>query len=271
MQTLLLLLLLLPAAPAAFPHSRPLSAQTDDLAAFDHELDKARPGAWQLDSSPSYARLRDQFPEIFLAAPGRSVNGSHLAKGTFALTFDDGPGANTQRVLKLLREFDVKATFFWLAKNVIHLPAVVHATREQGHSLQNHSYSHRNLSRASGPVVGREIVLANQVLTQRYAARPKYFRSPYGAGTGNPQVVNALGREELTQVLWNIDSLDWKDPNPARVAKRVWRQMELAGSGIILFHDIHGHTPEAVRIVLTQARSHRGIRFVTVDQALAAR
>ncbi len=234
------------------------------ISEFDRELAQARPGQWDLNKSPAYQRLRGDDPDPRRFA---GINGSKFPPGHWALTFDDGPCGNSEKILAVLEDFKVKGTFFWLAQNVLQFPKVVKQAEALGHSIQNHSYSHRNLAWAPDFILGREISLSNQVMKERYQVPPRMFRCPYGAGVNNPRVRNLLAKENLVHVLWNVDSLDWLDHDPKRVAARVAQQMSKLGQGIILFHDIRPTTVEALqRLLMGVQRSSVQIRFATVPE-----
>jgi peptidoglycan/xylan/chitin deacetylase (PgdA/CDA1 family)/uncharacterized caspase-like protein len=218
------------------------------------------------------------------AGPGREdgleTSGLGVPPKSFVLTFDDGPHPRlTDRILEILGRFGVRAVFFELGENLSTLKTddTLQPTRASaasrrllaaGHLLANHSYTHALLPRLSAPDLAREIELTNRALAEVSPASSGLFRPPYGAR--NARVLAALREHGMKSVLWNVDSRDWADPVPRSIADRVVREAEEQGRGIILFHDIHARTVEALPLVIETLQS-RGYRFVGWDGAPLAR
>src|SRR5690625_7555403 len=98
-----------------------------------------------------------------------------------ALTFDDGPhGVVTQRVLKTLREYNAKATFFMLGQNAANFPDIVKQVANEGHEIANHSISHANLNAVGGDRIRQEMVDSLNQIENAGGVKPKLFRPPYG-------------------------------------------------------------------------------------------
>lgn len=282
-----LLILALTFSASAFSHEfESLDAQVlaAAVADFDRELDTVRADRWDLHSSPAYQRLtalrrgvrnplsRADLLEPFKITPSPGtdgqITGSELPKNTWAITYDDGPHpTRTQAILSVLKVFSVPATFFWLAENVVKNGAVTTAVEAAGHSLQNHSYTHEDLTKVTDLALGYQVSVANQIMKDHYKEDPRFFRCPYGSGTSNRKVRTAIARENLVSVVWNVDSLDWADKNPKNVAERVRKQMLKAGRGIVLFHDIHPHTAMASQTLFSALlKSSMRYRFLTIPQ-----
>ncbi len=254
------------------------------VAQFDRELDQARAGEWDLARSPAYANLmairagirnpmsRADQPDVTAIAPGAGssgqINGAELPRHTWALTYDDGPHpTRTDAILDVLDRHDVPATFFWLAENVVRHNRVLLRTEAEGHSVQNHSYTHVDLVKATDLVLGFEVSVSTDVMKDHYQIDPRFFRCPYGSGAGNARVRKKIAQEKLVSVMWNVDSLDWADKNVDSVVERVRKQMVKTGRGIVLFHDIQSHTASVTeRLFQALAKSSLPIRFVTVPE-----
>ncbi|WP_328808770.1 polysaccharide deacetylase family protein [Nonomuraea montanisoli] len=178
-----------------------------------------------------------------------------------ALTFDDGPGEYTGRLLDMLRERHVRATFFVLGEMV----AADHAgfTRrmvEDGHELGNHTWSHPPLTAMSDERLRSELADTEAIVQRTTGVRMRLMRPPYGAT--DARVADQARLEGLAQILWSVDTLDWRDRDPAIVARRAGAA---APGSIVLMHDIHPTSVEAVpRVLDTLAR--KGYRFVTVSE-----
>ena len=210
------------------------------------------------------------------------TSGLGLPPKSFVLTFDDGPHPRlTDRILEILGRYGAPAVFFELGENISTLKAddTLQPTRASaasrrllaaGHLLANHSFTHALLPKLSAPDLAREIELTNRALAEVSPASSGLFRPPYGAR--NARVLAALREHGMKSVLWNVDSRDWADPVPRSVADRVVREAEEQGRGIILFHDIHARTVEALPLVLEtlQARGYRFVGWNGAPQAGAA-
>lgn len=186
--------------------------------------------------------------------------GRELPPKTLALTFDDGPhNAYTNEVVAILKQYGVPAVFFQVGSNLGRLDAdgkprlgpgakVSQALMEQGYVVGNHSLTHAQLSKQTGDALKNEILSTDTLLKAVDPRRSFLFRFPYGAR--NSEGLGMLQAAHLRSVMWNIDSLDWADPVPSSIASRVLAEVQRAGKGIVLFHDIHERTVKALPMVL---------------------
>ncbi|WP_067455584.1 polysaccharide deacetylase family protein [Actinomadura macra] len=176
-----------------------------------------------------------------------------------ALTFDDGPGPYTDRLLNTLRVARARATFFMLGQNVHGFPGVVRKMALDGHELANHSWSHPNLTALSPAEVRSQVQRTQHAIAAASGGvRPTLLRPPYGST--NAKVGRAAG---LPMILWSVDTLDWRYRSVSRDT-RVGITAPRRG-GIVLFHDIHKPTVDSVPKVLDGLRK-RGFTFVTVSE-----
>ncbi|WP_200309299.1 polysaccharide deacetylase family protein [Streptomyces adelaidensis] len=175
-----------------------------------------------------------------------------------ALTFDDGPVADTQRLLRVLKERDVRATFYVVGQNVQKNPSTVRTAALAGHQIGNHSWDHANLTKLSTAKIKSQLSRTDAAVKKATGKNPTTFRAPYGAH--NLAVRNAAGRP---LVHWSVDTLDWKYRDAARIVKTV--NAETRPGDIVLLHDIHKTTVDAVPGII-KALKARGFHFVTVDQ-----
>lgn len=219
--------------------------------------------------------LQSKFTPRIYPSPGEAGNmmGKDFSQNTFALTFDDGPSEKyTLPILEVLQAHRKKATFFWLAENVLAQPGIVKMVGEAQMPRENHSYSHAQLPRLSPEDLRREIIGSQAELTRAYGESPNFFRCPYGSGLNVARVRQMIADQDMIHVFWTIDSLDWQDKDPASIFARVKKQMTLEKRGIILFHDIHPQSVEATKLVLNYSdsleNSHGRLRWVTIPQAV---
>ncbi|MFG1704692.1 polysaccharide deacetylase family protein [Nonomuraea sp. M3C6] len=179
-----------------------------------------------------------------------------------ALTFDDGPGRYTAKLLDILRRRDVRATFFVVGQMVAADKGgrTVRRIADDGHELGNHSWSHPSLTGLSQQELKRQLKYTENIVQRLTGVRMRVMRPPYGAT--DDDVAAETRREGLAQILWNVDTLDWRDRVASIVAKRAGQAKP---GSIILLHDIHGSTVDAVPAML-DALAKKGYTFVTVSE-----
>lgn len=178
-----------------------------------------------------------------------------------SLTFDDGPVADTRRLLRILKEQDVRVTFYAVGTNVQRYPSTLRTASAAGHQIGNHSWDHADLTRLSAAKVKSQLSRTDEAIRKAIGKKPTTFRAPYGAH--NATVRSAAGRP---LVHWSVDTLDWKYRDPARIVKTVNTQTK--PGDIVLLHDIHKTTVDAVPGIIKALRA-RGFHFVTVDRLFA--
>ncbi|WP_236700404.1 polysaccharide deacetylase family protein [Allosalinactinospora lopnorensis] len=181
-----------------------------------------------------------------------------------ALTFDDGPGKRTSELLDALDEYEAKATFFVTGEEPLReYPEVVQREYAEGHELANHTMVHPDLTTVSRAEVKNELTTLNALVRRDTGYTMNLMRPPYGASDDTvSEVSEEMG---LAQIMWSIDTYDWRDRDPDKVAKRVMKDAE-PGS-IVLMHDIHGSTIDAVPTILEKL-DEKGYTMVTVSQLL---
>jgi len=157
------------------------------------------------------------------------------AAGCVALTFDDGPDpVDTPRLLDILREKDVKATFFVIGKRAEQHPEVVRRAWEEGHLIANHTWSHPNLFCFLTPWrLREEIDRGTESVYRSCGLRTRYFRSP--VGLRHPLLGPYLKQVELEFISWRIRSFDTVIGSSSVLARRILNKV--AEGDIILLHD----------------------------------
>lgn len=179
-----------------------------------------------------------------------------------ALTFDDGPNLEvTPRILKTLKAHDVHATFFMLGSQAEKYPSLAKEVAEAGHEIGNHTDHHQDLTKIGRNQMVQEFQSSSQKIEDATGQIPSILRPPYGAI--NHEVVEVAGDYGSSLVLWSVDSLDWKNKNAAAINRVV--QRESAPGSIILLHDVHPTTADALPTLLTMLEKE-GYHFVTVSQ-----
>lgn len=185
--------------------------------------------------------------------------------GLVALTFDDGPAkAVTPRLVGILRERKVPATFFMVGSRVRTAPAQARLVARNGFQIANHTWSHPQLTRLDNRGIARELRSTAKALKKAGVKPGPLMRPPYGAI--DPRVRRVIRREGLVPVLWTVDSNDWRGGSSRQIADRVLGQLRRGGN-IVLQHDGVTNSPASVGAVpriVRQARK-RGFCFTDLD------
>ena len=198
------------------------------------------------------------------AAAPKKVNCARVK--CLALTFDDGPGPVTARLLDTLKKHKVKATFFLVGERVEKRPQVVRRMAREGHEIGNHTYDHESLPALSDAQITEELSRTQEVLRRVIGKRPRMMRPPYGHT--DARVVAAAKKLGLAQVLWTGTTLDWSLRDVDKIGDKV---LSLARpNGVILMHDVVPHTVKAMPRVLRELK-RRGYRLVTVSELAGSR
>ncbi|WP_233511117.1 polysaccharide deacetylase family protein [Actinomadura craniellae] len=194
-----------------------------------------------------------------VAPPRRNIDCTVVK--CIALTFDDGPMPGTAKLLNTLAAHKARATFFVVGVNVAAYPDLVRRAVAEGHEIGNHSWSHADLGRSSKGKVRSEIGRTQDAVRRAIGRPPDLFRPPYGSTDGQ---VAAIARQNgLPQIIWSVDTFDWRDRNSRVVERRAVR--EAHRGAIILMHDIHRTSVSAVPHIL-EALARKGYVFVTVSE-----
>lgn len=190
---------------------------------------------------------------------GPQVDGKYVA-----ITFDDGPHPKvTGQVLETLRTFNAKATFFMLGNQVDFYPNLVQQVAQEGHEVGTHSQTHADLTVIGQDQLQNEFAFTNERIKDIIGYYPTQFRPPYGAY--NSSVINQAVNYGQKIIMWSVDSLDWQSQDPVAINQMVTSQT-VPGS-IILLHDIHDATAQALPTILTNLQN-QDYTFVTVSQLL---
>jgi peptidoglycan/xylan/chitin deacetylase (PgdA/CDA1 family) len=160
------------------------------------------------------------------------------AAGRVALTFDDGPDPEvTPRVLEILRQRQVPATFFCIGQRAAAHPEIVKSIADGGHLIGNHSWSHSHAFWFSGPRrLARELDRTQELLASLGGLAPRYFRAP--AGIRSPLLDPFLHSRGLSLVSWTRRGFDTVVKSPSRVVARLVNR--LGPGDVLLLHDGSG-------------------------------
>ena len=212
----------------------------------------------------SRSLLEEQAALDFFAARGQPFYCGGSSGRYVALTFDDGPGRYTDRVLRILERAHVKATFFLVGRNVGPRTAQAEAESRSSAVVGIHTWSHPDLDDAR-PGSGRGPDRATRgAIFEVTGTRPSLFRPPYGDHNALVDgVVRGLG---LVEVLWSIDSGDSQGKDWRGIGSEVLKNVQ-PGS-IILMHDNRGQTVRALKYLILPGLKKRGFIPVTIPELL---
>ena len=196
------------------------------------------------------------------------VYNSNVKQGKkIALTFDDGPHPkNTGKILEILDEFDIKATFFVIGVNIKNYPEAMKKIVERGHEIGNHTYSHRILKNRAAEEIFSEINETEREISKYTSSHVRLMRPP--CGLYDDALVRFALENQYKIVLWNIDTKDWEHVTSSSIENNVLNRIK--GGDIILFHDYisgENNTPKAL-LTLIPKLIKEGYTFVTVSELL---
>jgi 2,3-diketo-5-methylthio-1-phosphopentane phosphatase len=187
-----------------------------------------------------------------------------------ALTFDDGPSEDTERILAVLRAYDLKATFFMLGRQVELFPETARRVVAEGHEIGNHSYSHPIYLFRGASATRLQLKRAQEIISTITGRQPRLARPPCGVRT--PAYFAAAQALGLRTVQWDVAGFDWKERTGAEIADAVLRDAS-AGS-IILLHDAdsalkrdRSATVAALPMIIEGLKT-RGLNVVPLTQLL---
>lgn len=187
-----------------------------------------------------------------------------------ALSFDDGPHPKyTVEILDILKEYNVKATFFVLGIHANSYPDIIRRQVSEGHEVGNHSYSHVNMKKATRKVIKEEFEQTQDIIYSICNIKPKLFRPPYG--NYNDEIIKIISSDDSALVLWTFyqDSKDWSNPGVDKIVNTTLSNIQ--NGDIILFHDYvykpESNTIEALKIILPKLIDE-GYDFVTISELI---
>lgn len=185
-----------------------------------------------------------------------------------ALTFDDGPWPHsTKGVVDALKANDVQATFFEIGQQIKGRPDRTKLVFNSGNPVEVHTWHHDTLTKRSAKVNKADFRRCIAIIKKVTGVAPRWLRPPGGAT--NKAVKKTVKSAGLRQIIWTVDTLDWKNRNTSIIVKRTMKGVR--PGGVVLMHDGGGPrqaTVRAVPIVIRKLRA-KGYDFVTLDELVA--
>lgn len=190
----------------------------------------------------------------------------HTEDKVASLTFDCAWGADDmEMILNILREHDVKASFFvvgdWARKN----PEIIKKIVEEGHDLGNHSNKHPHVTQLSKEKIKEDIRLAHQEIKRITGKDMDLYRPPYGEY--NNDVIEAANECNYYTIQWDVDSLDWKEYGKSQLIHRVLTHKHLSPGSIILLHNGTKYTKDALDELIVGLKA-KGFKLQPVSQMI---
>lgn len=192
-------------------------------------------------------RLADEVKAVGALSPDSIVKPAPAPKvrsKAVALTFDDGPSTeNTPKILATLKKYNAHATFFVVGTRVSSGAEILKQELAQGCEIANHTWDHADLSKLPMKKVNKECDRVADQVKKITGGNVDLLRPPYGA-------ISDKMRDKLKHpmIYWSIDTLDWKTMNAKKTFRAV--KKEVSDGDIILMHDIHAPTAEAVEKIV---------------------
>jgi peptidoglycan/xylan/chitin deacetylase (PgdA/CDA1 family) len=191
--------------------------------------------------------------------------GGDEASGVVAFTFDDGPEPRTTpRVIEALERYDVPASFFIVARRIVgklgvQSKALMLREDHEGFLVGCHSWSHKNLKHSNAADADREVDAAQRAIAKALGRPIGMFRPPYGE-LGGAALVDVQKRG-LTDVLWSIDTLDWRSHDIQKLRKKVFKMILAGNGGVVLMHDTKEITARVIPMVLDDLEAENCARL----------
>lgn len=212
-------------------------------------------------------------PDSMTVSSSSAVNGRELPiycvqtdQKKVALTFDAAWGnEDTQKILEILKQHNVHATFFMTGGWVKSYPEDVKAILAGGHDLGNHSENHKNMSQLTTAQQEQEILSVHDRVKELTGYEMNLFRPPYGDYDNS--VVLTAKKCGYYPVQWDVDSLDWKDYGVNAILDRVLQSESLGNGSIILCHNGAKYTAEALDGLIAGLQE-KGYRIVPVSELI---
>jgi polysaccharide deacetylase family sporulation protein PdaB len=188
------------------------------------------------------------------------------SKPQIALTFDAAWGnEDTGTILEILREQNVKVTFFMTGGWVEAYPDDVKLILSEGHDLGNHSQNHKNMSQISDSEKETELMSVHDKVKELTGYEMFLFRPPYG--DYDDAVVKTAAKCGYYTIQWDVDSLDWKDYGVDSIIKTVTQHKHLGNGSIILCHNGAKYTADALSTMITTLKA-QGYEFVPLSELI---
>lgn len=185
-------------------------------------------------------------------------SGRYDGRKFIAITFDDGPNYNTNKILNILEKYDAKATFFVLGSRIHGNEYILKRMVSNGNEIGNHTYSHLLLTKYKENKIREEIETTSDLIFDVTKKKPRLLRPSYGSFN---KTIKKLAGSPI--IIWDIDTLDWKYHNSNKIKDKILKYV--SDGDIILMHDTYVATLNAVEMVIPELKK-QGYKIVSVSE-----
>ena len=195
----------------------------------------------------------------------RIVCSANTDRKEIAISFDDGPAtSHTPAILQILKQENIKATFFCIGKHISGNENILKQIKEEGHIIGNHSYSHHFwFDMFSSEKMLADMKMMDTETEKVTGVKPALFRPPYGVT--NPNLKKAIINGNYTPVGWSVRSMDTVIKDEKKLLSKI--NNGIKPGAIFLFHDT-GKTTLQVLPAFIQEVKNRGYQFIPLDKLL---
>lgn len=192
------------------------------------------------------------------------IYSTECSEKKIAITFDVAwENSNTDELINILKDYDAKATFFITGDWCDRYPEDVRKFYDAGHEIENHSDQHPHVLGANVNDLIADTRECSRKIKMITGEEPTLYRAPYGEF--DDSLITTLDGMGMKVIQWDVDSVDWKDPSPADIKKKILKGVK-PGS-ILLFHNDLANTTEALPEILRNLKS-QGYKFVAVNELI---
>ena len=179
-------------------------------------------------------------------------------KPMIALTFDDGPYSPvTARIVKTLKKYDSRATFFTVGNRIPSYKSSVKKAYNQGNQIASHTYGHVYLTKLNKKQIKKELDKSNKAIKKAIGCGFDTLRPP--GGLVNDMVKKVI---DVPLIYWNVDTQDWMSRNSQKILAKCQSLMD---GDIVLMHDLYPTTADAVNKLVPKLIK-KGFQLVTIDE-----
>ena len=205
------------------------------------------------------------------------IQKSGLIDKNVVLTFDDGPDPEyTPRILDILKENNVKATFFVIGDKVAKHPDIIKRMYTEGHEIENHTFNHISVRNMDNVSFEREIRATQLIIEQTIGKKPNFFRTPYNNLDGeytafDKEKLQVVNKQNLQISEADIDTRDWEVNNKEQIVEILVNKIKDGKSGQIMMHDSGGNrnsTVEAIGDIIKYVKNN-DYQFISMSSLVA--
>ncbi|OYO20998.1 polysaccharide deacetylase [Enemella dayhoffiae] len=248
--------------PALSPFGTKAQAAATSPSAYT-AVGQPKQGGAQTTPSAAPSASGSASPGATAKRPSTAIGPDCRVLKCVALTYDDGPGPGTGKVLDVFNQAHAAATFFQMGEGIKGYPDTVRKVATMGMEVANHSSTHPDISKLSGAALDKQVGGNSEALKALTGRPPLLFRPPYGAHNDNSDKV--IGAAGMAVINWSVDTLDWQTKSTPKTENSAVYQGVASPHAIVLMHDIHDFTVAAAPAIV-QGLQDKGATLVTVSE-----